>query len=384
MLFVLALFSRHAITRSAGVMASSIFKKPACSAVAAMEERSQAALLQRMRATLPPDAPELYAREWTEAAPSSGAAAAGVPLRVVQFNILADGLSGKDENKGGFTESPPASLDWDYRSARLVEEVLRHGELPDIIGMSEVDHFHDWFEPVLAELGYAGAFISKPNSPCRNSLDPKLSDGCALFWQKHKVAMLDLETMNYDSLNEHGRSTGTKANQVALLATLQTSGSVPFVVAVTHLVAPKNRKGERTRAQQVLQLVDRLHAKGLPCLITTDLNASPIQGSKDYAPEAYPVATTHTLRLHSAYADILGSEPEYTTWKRRGDHEDHHTIDYIFLSESLSVSRVLLPPDGKEVDPARFPGWRYPSDHVALFADVLVPSESAEQSPRDG
>ena len=67
----------------------------------------------------------LYPRRWI-AAP--GASNNGAPLRVVQFNILADGLSARHPSNGGFTESPPESLAWDFRRDRLVAEVFRHFE----------------------------------------------------------------------------------------------------------------------------------------------------------------------------------------------------------------------------------------------------------------
>ena len=63
----------------------------------------------------------LYPRRWV-AAP--GASNNGAPLRVVQFNILADGLSARHPSNGGFTESPPESLAWDFRRDRLVVENL--------------------------------------------------------------------------------------------------------------------------------------------------------------------------------------------------------------------------------------------------------------------
>jgi hypothetical protein len=33
---------------------------------------------------------------------------------------------------------------------------------------------------------------------------------------------------------------------------------------------------------------------------------------------------------------------------------------------------VLLPPDDADVDFERLPGWRYPSDHVMLAAELSV------------
>ena len=45
----------------------------------------------------------------------------------LQFNLLADGLAGQNDDGGGFTETPAAALAWGYRKGRLLEELLRHG-----------------------------------------------------------------------------------------------------------------------------------------------------------------------------------------------------------------------------------------------------------------
>ena len=59
--------------------------------------------------------------------------------------------------------------------------------------MQEVDHFHDWFEPRLRDAGYEGRFVKKPHSPCKESLDPSLEDGCALFWRRDLLRLAGLQ-----------------------------------------------------------------------------------------------------------------------------------------------------------------------------------------------
>lgn len=244
--------------------------------------------------------------------------------------------------------------------------------------MQEVDHFHDFFVHKYDALGYDGRFIKKPYSPCKNSLDPNLEDGCALFWRRDRLTLVELDTMNYEKLNPDGQPTGTKSNQVALLATLLAKGAAgPAIFAVTHLAAAKTAEGERTRAQQAAQLLDRLHAARLPCVVLGDLNATP-RPSGSYACEAYPAALGHALGVRSAYAAAGGGEePAYTTWKRRGAAEVRHTIDYILVSGGVGVARVLLPPADGDVAAERLPGWRYPSDHVALAAELRLPAPPA-------
>ena len=103
-----------------------------------------------------------------------------------------------------------------------------------------------------------------------------------------------------------------------------------------------------------------------------DMNAAPSRSaSADYEPEALPAALDGG-RVRSAYAAALGDEPSYTSWKRRGAKDAKYTIDYVLVSPAVAVRRVLLPPDEDELDAERLPGWRYPSDHVALQAELEI------------
>ena len=189
---------------------------------------------------------------------------------MVQFNVLADGLSGRDTKLGGFDSAPPASLRWEARRERLLEEVFRHpGRVPDVICLEEVDHYSDWFLPRLRERGYRGFFVKKPKSPClKTAPGSGLEDGCALFCREATVAVARVETMNYEA-----------SNQVALLATVRVAESSSLVLACTHLVARKTAEGEAARKRQVCELMERLDTMGLPCVICLDMNAAPHDAS---------------------------------------------------------------------------------------------------------
>ena len=108
-------------------------------------------------------------------------------ITFMQFNILADGLAARDrEKQGGFKDCPIDALRWpEYRRDRVLEEILRHGNFPDVVALEEVDHFYDDLSPAMEELGYRGVYVKKPDSPCKQqSGDPNLEDGCALFWRR--------------------------------------------------------------------------------------------------------------------------------------------------------------------------------------------------------
>ncbi|ETO15802.1 hypothetical protein RFI_21562, partial [Reticulomyxa filosa] len=78
------------------------------------------------------------------------------------------------------------------------------------------------------------------------------------------------------------------------------------------------------------------------------------------------------LRFYSAYKGFYGSEPKYTTWKKRQGGEDKHTIDYLFFQhlKGVGVSSILEIPEEKAVNhDSLLPGWEYPSDHFAIMAE---------------
>jgi len=334
-------------------------------------------MIQELQAAVPASAPKLYSRTWATGSTQS-TLTKYVPVVVAQFNVLADGLCGMDEKKGGFTNSPEDSLNWDFRKHRLLEELLRHGDPPDIIALEEVDHYADWFYPNLGSLGYDGKFLAKPNSRCKASLNTSLEDGCAIFWRKDRLQCLHTEFINYEAKAADGSLAIDKSNQVAVIATLQTHDGFVMNCAVTHLAAKKNQEGEEIRAYQLGQLLDFLHKKGLPCLVATDMNASPQPtGASDYPSQAYPSALGHDLQLRSAYMEALGTEPVWTSWKRRGEQDAKYTIDYIMFSKPFEVLEVLLPPIDDVVEPGRLPGWSYPSDHVSLIAKLALPARGA-------
>ncbi|ETO32016.1 hypothetical protein RFI_05102, partial [Reticulomyxa filosa] len=64
-------------------------------------------------------------------------------LRIMQFNVLADGLSGLYQNSKmkdkAFVCVPEEALEFSYRGFRIVEEIMR--QEPDVVTMEEVDQF---------------------------------------------------------------------------------------------------------------------------------------------------------------------------------------------------------------------------------------------------
>mmetsp|Transcript_35142 Transcript_35142/g.76938 ORF Transcript_35142/g.76938 Transcript_35142/m.76938 type:complete len:518 (+) Transcript_35142:187-1740(+) len=352
---------------------------------------------------------DLYERQWTPidkgAANRTDTAGTAHTINVLQFNTLAEGLSsaateslpfgtskerGKDEKTdyGGFTEVPePAKcLDYALRRWRIIEVITgacyRENQYAaatrcefDLVALEEVDRFAGFFEPTLALFGYRGIFSAKPRAP---GIDLGwYSDGCALFWRTETFDLVDKRRGSYN--------VGT---QVYLLATLKhkESGRV-VVVAVTHLKASKSKENERIRTQQAMELVDVLAAKAsevatsiglserdIPIIIMGDFNSEPTG-------EGYTRTAVKSVieRHHSSSPRLASAYPldlPFSTWKTRGKDSVKRVIDYIFHNDkdarAFECTDILGLPDEKDMESHGLPGFRYPSDHLALAARFRV------------
>ncbi|KAK8378476.1 hypothetical protein O3P69_011174 [Scylla paramamosain] len=309
------------------------------------------ALLQWVRepiAHLPPLLPRLYRTPPLPSIPNASLPSptqAPLPppsnpssFRVMQWNILAQALGTHADN---FAQCPREALEWDTRKFRILEEVLTH--LPHVLCLQEVDHF-GYLEKVLARQGYRGVFMPKPDSPC-----------------------LYLPNNN-----------GPDGNQVAILLVLEErSSGRRLLVLTTHLKARQGALLASLRNEQGKDLLSFLntHRSNEPTIVCGDFNAEPTE-------PVYSTMTEASTRLRSSYAYLNGgSEPDYSTWKVRGDVDCCHNIDYIFYTpESLQVTGGVDVPTEEDLGPGRAPCLAYPSDHFSLICDLSF-SDADTQMP---
>lgn len=324
-------------------------------------------------------------------------------FRVLQYNILADGLSGLREDLGAFSRATTESMSWDVRKYQLLHEMLQYN--PDCITLQECDHFYDFFLPRLTSYGYDGVYAPKPASACLEVSDN--SDGCAIFVKKDRLRVVSSETVTYALSKaevDDGVSDVVRAmNQVGLIITCDilskesgevvNGGNNPLVISTTHLKAKKSSKGERYRNKEVTQLLDSidrtmraLRTHSDPVLVLTgDLNAAPDARTTGYEAQAYQSVKEHSLGLRSLLNDDMVVEEEddvWTTWKSRWKKGEEkvakNCIDYIlYVPEKdrkvgLQLVSMLDLLKQEEIGEKLLPNVNYPSDHVALAADFAV------------
>ena len=320
---------------------------------------------------------ELYERKWV---PTGGAQGSSDRfISVLQFNMLAEGLSSGPQSKapfpmspddsmtksdkrdyGGFTEivHPEIVLNFEMRRWRLLDVLLQGGAAPyDVICVEEIDRYRGFFAPILRLFGYDGLFVPKPRAPGVRM--GWYSDGCALFFRTEMFELLSQESIEYQV-----------GNQVFLTAGLKHLDSEKILLfAVTHLKAQSNEVNEQIRARQIDELVAHLDEKASllkadAVVLCGDFNADP-GGVGNHS------AIQRLLRYGkrdfiSAYGIDPPSKELYTTWKIRGMNTMKRIIDYIFSSGAAHCIEILDVPQDIEV--AKLPGLRYPSDHIAIGA----------------
>lgn len=300
---------------------------------------------------------------------------------VMQFNVLAEGLSASPNATppfpegaqpsawGGLTAVPckEVSLAWRLRRWRVLEEILRHS--PNLVAMEEVDHFEDFWRPVMAAAGFEGRWLVKRNSPCLRL--GYHSDGTAVFW---KTDMFEPAGDNTCVGTRFKEADENWANQGLITVDLmhQASGEV-LRFAATHLKAKEGEENERKRELHMSQIVHALQTDSPPehTVLCGDFNTDPFDVEGAHDARAVPLLLSNTQLVHAYPLPKDGSSGEYTTWKRRGHRERRHWIDYIFHSPGLHVASLLQAPSPEDIGPERLPSCRYPSDHVAIAAELV-------------
>lgn len=363
------------------------------------------------RARMPPDVADGFrmlkldvisetCSEPTQPAPSYA------QLRVFQWNMLSQTLG---MNNDGFVRCPMDALTWECRRYQVIQEIVQND--PDIICLQEVDHFK-FLQKILATQNYEGVFFPKPDSPCLYINDNNGPDGCAVFYKKDRLELLN----HFTRILEVWR---VQSNQVAIAALFRTRDSNQEIcITTTHLKARKGALLSKLRNEQgkdLLYFIDGL-AEKRPVILCGDFNAEPIE------PIYSTVLNYKPLGLGSAYSDLLAQEfpklakgtsgnsdlhhrtsidsnhsvdddcslnctertkaeqsaayePPYTTWKIREEGEVCHTIDYVFYSKDhFRIKNCLMFPTGDEISPDRTPSYQYPSDHFSLICDFELRS----------
>lgn len=285
--------------------------------------------------------------------------------------------------------SPEVCLDFNLRKWRLVEELLRHNA--DLIAVQECDHFSDFFAPVMAIFGYKAVYCPKDDSPCLGF--GYYTDGVALFYRADVWELAHTQQDAGRVITGYYRAQdGSERGQGYIVAPLlHKTSNRTVVVATTHLKAKISNENEAIRESMIIQLLGRIAAvqetlpTGTAVVLAADFNADSYDSVDSKTGDTVPALCVPAVvrcaepKLASAYPLPTSEAEFYTTWKKRGAYEAKHCIDYIWHSaDELLCTHILPGVDEKVMDPARLPGFNFPSDHLSLVARLRFAKPKAE------
>jgi mRNA deadenylase 3'-5' endonuclease subunit Ccr4 len=300
----------------------------------------------------------------------------------------------KTSQFGGFDAHPAPVMEQILacpgRNVRILAEIMR--VRPTLLALEECDHYDDFFNPALSLLGYDSVFQPKHDSPCLEF--GYYSDGVALFWRRDEFELR--ENLNaVGVVDENGSFVKVCHSMVVLdfLAKADADAAVvsvphpqppqpPLIFLTTHLKAKAVQKNEGIRNQQLRALAAKVKSVSVAqstsrIVFCGDFNADPVTTSEVVATavpglfEAMPELRS-SYPLDEAVTDVPGKGGHmWSTWKRRGDLEVKHFIDYILYDRrSFRATSILSAPKDEDLLDTRLPCLKYPSDHLSIAADL--------------
>lgn len=158
------------------------------------------------------------------------------PIIIIKQIIPALGQSNDN-----FVRCPDEALFWENRKYLIIQEIVQNN--PDIVCLQEVDHFK-FLKTVLGTQNYDGVFFPKPDSPCLYINENNGPDGCAIFYKKDKLELLDYHTRILEVWR-------VQSNQVAIAANLRVRETGrELSVCTTHLKARNGSLLSKLRNEQ--------------------------------------------------------------------------------------------------------------------------------------
>lgn len=327
----------------------------------------------------------------------------GNSFRVVSYNILANlyasSSAGKEEL---FTYCPQYAMKESYRKLLLLKELL--GYNADLICLQEVDVklFKKDLKKILKGVDMDGLMVKKGG---------QVQEGVACFYRKSRFKLVSSHELllGGDSCNETYLGDIWKAvtRNESLAITLKEKTTCVQVLIFDYIENPNHRlivanthlyfhpDADHIRLLQAgmcLKLIDNLknivqsqepNIK-ISVIFCGDFNSTPECGvyklfTTNHIPEDYgewksevfktEVISGLSLKNHINFASACGT-PEFTNFTPAFVG----CLDYIFYqTEFLEVEQVVPLPSKEEVSQhTAIPSVVFPSDHVALVADLKL------------
>lgn len=165
-------------------------------------------------------------------------------------------------------------IEWNTRKKKIASS-LESCEA-DILCLQEVDHYTDFYQPLLSELGYNLVYCKRPSR----------QDGCLIAYDSKKYELHKHEMVQFDDIadlmeNDSARSNMKRSN-VALIALLSCKNSdKKFISSTAHMYwNPRRPEVKSLQTQYLVSRIDNfIAAEGLeketPVIMAGDFNSVP-------------------------------------------------------------------------------------------------------------
>ncbi|KAF7321902.1 hypothetical protein MKEN_00712400 [Mycena kentingensis (nom. inval.)] len=362
-------------------------------------------------------------------------------VKVMSFNILCERAA--TTKLYGYT--PSWALAWDYRRARIMEEVT--ASKADIVCLQEVDigQYEEFFSKQLRELGYEGVYGAKTRYRTMSDPDRRQVDGSAIFYKRDRFQLVEnhLVEFNTIAMQRHDfKKTDAMFNRVlvrdhigivCLLEDIETG--TRMVVTNTHLhwdAAYSDVKLVQTAL--LLEEVEKIasafakypprppatpsahedesaprpvpptYSDGtkIPMILCGDFNSTPLSGVYDFLSSGtlnanHPDFLSHTYGNYTSEGlrHKLGLKSAYSLMGPGGVSEEimpmtnltpgfRAVIDYIWYSSANVVLNSVVGEIDREYleKVVGFPNQHFPSDHIALTATFTIKPPREANAPR--
>ncbi|GJQ66889.1 hypothetical protein Trydic_g7911 [Trypoxylus dichotomus] len=314
----------------------------------------------------------------------------GKSIRIVSYNILAERYTDDEQ----FSYCDPKYLSIGYRKQVILEEVLNYKA--DLICMQEVDleQYHDYFKNHFKNNGYIPVFYKKGHI---------IPEGLAFVYDRNRFKKLDCahivlshelrsnqifkDIWNFIKKYKDVKELFMKQHTSLLVTTLKLHQTDHIlIVANTHLYY--HREAGHVRLIQVAmaltyirQLIKRIKKDGdkVSVIFCGDFNSRPQTAVYKFLTDGEVKNYEENLDcIDGARAGIFQHNfdffsacgtPEFTNYT----DEFKGCLDYIFCQKHMTVTQVLpFPPEEELAEDIALPNQYFPSDHLALVADIKL------------
>jgi len=140
----------------------------------------------------------------------------------------------------------------------------------DIMLLQEVDHFGDFYQPLLDSMGFTGVYLQRPTR----------KDGLCIAFRRDKYELVDSCNVYFDELATGSGNSIYERNNVGLLCRLLCKSSgISFVAATAHLYwNPARTEVKMQQARFLLQRIEKFVSADTitpPLIIGGDFNSVP-------------------------------------------------------------------------------------------------------------